>query len=196
MAKIKFIRTYREYGAEFCDIVYESGRLVIREADKMPDTARRFIITATKKTEIFDKTLNRSETIYENGKTEQTAPKTPEKIEQLAAALIRAKEAAAVYQNSEDGGTCNLDSPTLYYKKSGDPAKIGKSAELTTKDVEKAVELAGMTCWKWNLYKSACYVVNGWGSSGQANRRSRMAEAFRDSLRADGYGAGMYYAMD
>ena len=42
--------------------------------------------------------------------------------------------------------------------------------------------------------------VMGWvfspRSSGQANRRSRRAEAISEALKAKGYNAGMYYAMD
>lgn len=122
--------------------------------------------------------------------------KKEKRIAELAEAFETAKKSAEAYQNSDDGGSCNLDSPTIYYKRSGDPERLGKSAELTADDVQKAAEMAGVSVWQWKLWKSSCFVVNWSGMRGQANRRSRMAEAFSKSLEKSGFGAGMFCQAD
>ena len=122
--------------------------------------------------------------------------KQEKRIADLSAAFEKAKKYAELYANSEDDGSCNLDSPTIYYKKSGDPEKLGKSSELTAHDVEKAATAAGVRVWRWTLWKSSVYVVNWSGMKGQANRRSRMAEAFCEMLKMSGYGAGLFCQAD
>lgn len=135
-----------------------------------------------------------------NAKTVEKQPKKNSREERVAAlvkALETAREAAKMYENSEDGGTCNLDSPTLYYKfTKAEADRLGKSAELTKKDIEEAIERAKMRAWKWDCYGSASFVINGYGASGQANRNSRMAEAFSKSLTESGYGSGMFCMAD
>ncbi len=104
------------------------------------------------------------------------------RVDELAKALKRAKKEAMKYIDSEDGGSCNFDSATvrLYGWKEA--------------DVKKACEMAGVDCYKFEgRYYRPWHI--GY-TSGQGNRRSRMAEAFSDSLKASGYDSGMWYAAD
>lgn len=111
--------------------------------------------------------------------------KTEMKIAALTAALIKAKEAGTKYTDIDDGGTCNFDSPKIYLPR------------WRQKDVEKACENAGLRCFVYTLWGSKAYVICGGPlSSGQGDRRSKIAEVMYESLKADGYDAGMYYQMD
>lgn len=105
------------------------------------------------------------------------------KYEALTAALKRAKKAAEAYRSSEDGGTCNFDSPCL-------TSWRGMKKSL----VVDAIKAAGLDAWDWNF--CGVHLVICGGTCGQGNRRSRMAEAMAKSLCDDGYDAGMYYQMD
>lgn len=147
---------------------------------------------------VSDEQPEQTSTTETNSKTAEKHSKRTAREERVAAlvkALETAKEAAKVYENSEDGGTCNLDSPTLYYKFTK-ADRLGKSAELTKKDIEEAVERVKMRAWKWDCYGSASFVINGYGASGQANRNSRMAEAFSKSLTESGYGSSLFCMAD
>ncbi len=104
------------------------------------------------------------------------------KYELLTQALLKAKQAALVYANFEDGGTCNFDNPAITYK--------GMKKSL----VIKAIEAAGLRAFKWKLGEN--YLVISGGCFGQGNRRTRMAEVMTESLKADGYQALTYYQMD
>lgn len=104
------------------------------------------------------------------------------RVDELAKALKRAKKEAMKYIDSEDGGSCNFDSATvrLYHWKEA--------------DVKKACEMAGVDCYKFEgKYYRPWHI--GY-TSGQGNRRSRMAEAFSESLKASGYNSGMWCAAD
>ena len=59
-----------------------------------------------------------------------------------------------------------------------------------------AIMKAGLRGWESSgrMWRGAV-IINGF-QHGQAERRSRMAEAFRDSMKADGYECMMYYQMD
>jgi hypothetical protein len=104
------------------------------------------------------------------------------RVEELAKALAKAKKEAMRYVDSEDGGTCNFDSATV------------RLAGWREADVKKACDIAGVNCYKFTgRYFRPWHI--GY-TSGQANRRSRMAEAFSESLRASGYDSGMWYAAD
>ena len=83
----------------------------------------------------------------------------------------------------DDGGTCNFDAVTL------DLTGWAKAK------VEEAAKAAGVGCFVWNLWGSKRYVFP-LHLGGQANARTVAAEAMRDSLRAAGYEAGMYYQAD
>ena len=103
------------------------------------------------------------------------------KYVELTKALKKAKEAAQAYANTEDGGTCNFDSPAIDYRE----------MHMSKAKAEEAITAAGLSCFEWNRR----FVVCGIGS-GQGNRRTRMAEAAYESLKADGIAATMYYQMD
>ena len=107
------------------------------------------------------------------------------KYEEITNALLKAKEVAQEFINTEDGGTCNFDSPTIDYRE----------MHLQKSKVIEAIEAAGLRCFEWNLYKNIKLVVCGIGS-GQGNRKTRMAEAAYNSLKKDGISTGMYYQMD
>ncbi len=82
-------------------------------------------------------------------------------------------------RDTQDGGTCNLDSPYVVVKPFG-------------KKDEEALKAAGV-----NAYKSTRgYVVLSLGFVGQANRNMLFAEAIADHLKGCGYEAGVQYMMD
>jgi hypothetical protein len=60
---------------------------------------------------------------------------------------------------------------------------------------EEAIRTAGLRCHDWNSYGGKRLVICGIGA-GQGNRRTTMAEAAYESLKADGIAATMYYQMD
>lgn len=87
-------------------------------------------------------------------------------------------------ENTEDGGTCNFDAPTLDLPR------------WNADKIKQAAKEAGGSAFKWTWGT----VTMGWvfspRSSGQANRRTRRAEAISAALKRRGYNAGMYCAMD
>lgn len=108
--------------------------------------------------------------------------------ERLKRALLRAGIAAAARITDEDGGTCNFDSPVLFCKESG----------LKKMDAICAIEQAGLRCREWivrGVKGERPLIISGF-QFGQGDRRSHMAEAFEQSLKAEGYMTGMYYQMD
>ena len=107
------------------------------------------------------------------------------KYSELTAALEQAKKAALVYANTEDGGTCNFDSPTIDYR----------DMHMSKAKAEEAIRAAGLRCFDWKCYGLTRLVVCGIGYW-QGNRNSRMAEAAHESLKAAGIATGMYYQMD
>lgn len=103
------------------------------------------------------------------------------RVDELAKALAKAKEAAMKYIDSEDGGTCNLDSCAV------------RLAGWRESMVKKACEIAGVSGYKWEndyLNWHICF------TAGQGNRRSRMAEAFTASLSESGYEALDWSSID
>ena len=108
------------------------------------------------------------------------------KTEKLTRALRRAAVHALEHVTDDDGGTCNFDSPVLIVEGSG----------MRTADVMYAVTQAGLRGWKGTerAWKGTV-ILNGF-QHGQGNRRTNMAEAFRDSMVSDGYRCMMYYQMD
>lgn len=109
--------------------------------------------------------------------------KTKKELNELNQALLSAVNAAAMLDNTEDGGTCNLDMVTLKIKI---PKKLTQYI---------SVKLEKMYARDWGRLWRGHYVV-GIPLSGQGNRRTRMAEAACNSLRAAGYDAQMYYQCD
>lgn len=113
------------------------------------------------------------------------------KYTELITALKKAREkATAAGLLSDDGGTCNFDSPVLY---------MPKGTRQTTMD--KIGLCAGVSFMKWeSKVFTACgysvWLIFGDFMSGQGNRRSRIAEAFATSLKADGFESDIYYQID
>ncbi|MCK9416960.1 hypothetical protein M0Q97_09910 [Candidatus Dojkabacteria bacterium] len=107
-----------------------------------------------------------------------------EKIEKIVNALNKAKNAANEFADSEDGGSCNFDSCVI---------KLPRWTEDDIKEIEKqsGVSIGSQLSSRW--YKGYRFINIG---NGQANRKTRMAEAAKKSLKADGYDVSMYYAMD
>ena len=109
--------------------------------------------------------------------------KYAELIAALKRAQVKAKEAGLL---SDDGGTCNFDSPVLYMPKG--------TREATMKKIGGA---AGVRFFKlYNTAGGAWWTVHGDFISGQANRRTASAEAFAASLKADGFESDTYYQID
>ena len=103
-----------------------------------------------------------------------------EKILALRVALLKAVANAENVKDTEDGGTCNFDTPGL----------ILKGWKKT--EVIEAFLLTGL-----RPYFGKDYVVEIFdGCTRQGFRRTAMAEAMRDSLKADGYTAFVDYRMD
>ena len=98
--------------------------------------------------------------------------------------LIEAYAATQGLEATEDGGTCNFDSPVLELER------------WNANKVKQAAEEAGGSAFKWDWGR----FVMGWVinpcSSGQANRRTRRAEAISEYLKTKGYETSMYYQMD
>jgi len=135
------------------------------------------------------KSLDAAERAYHNMITlyalrDGENPPLKGKYAKLRDDLKAALEETAYLETTDDGGTCNFDSPVL---------------ELPRWDADKviqAAEEAGSSTFKW----TAGSTVLGWvfnpRSSGQGNRRTRRAEAISKALATKGYSASMYYQMD
>lgn len=104
-----------------------------------------------------------------------------DKYEKLTEDLRVAVNETKHLEETEDGGTCNFDSPSLALPR------------WRSDKVEAAVHAAGLHTRKWSW-------LNRWvistPSSGQGNRRTRRAEAMCDILKQRGYDTLMYYQMD
>lgn len=109
--------------------------------------------------------------------------RTKEEFNELNKALLNAVNSAAMLDDTEDGGTCNFDSVTI---KISIPAKLAAQAW---------VKLEKMLVADYGRFWRGCYMVDI-PLYGQANRRTRMAEAACDALRQSGYNAIMYYQCD
>lgn len=119
---------------------------------------------------------------------EQTTPKAPApltgKYAKLRDDLLAAYDETEHIEQTEDGGTCNFDAPVLHLDR------------WDSKKIKQAAKEAGGSAFKWTWGSRVMGWVFSPRSSGQANRRSRRAEAISEALKAKGYNAGMYYAMD
>ena len=106
--------------------------------------------------------------------------KNQDKILVLRVALLIAYSEAEKLKTVEDDGTCNFDSPIIYLE------------GWRRRDVLEAFKLTGLSPYFKDgggiMIEGAC---NGFGA-----RRTAMAEAFRDSLKAQGYKAYVHYVMD
>lgn len=109
--------------------------------------------------------------------------KTQTELNDLNKALINAVNSAAMMDDTEDGGTCNMDSVTL---KISIPAKLAAQAW---------VKLDKMLARDYGRLWRGYYMVDI-PLSGQGNRRTRMAEAACNALKSSGYDAMMFYQCD
>ena len=108
-------------------------------------------------------------------------------IEQFERDLFAAQRSAfeAEKLNSEDGGTCNFD--TVVLKTKGVPAKVlNEASGLTGIRFDR---ITGERFWKG-------FSFVWFETHGQANLRTRMAEAAYNTLKKMGYHVNMYYQMD
>lgn len=110
--------------------------------------------------------------------------KTSDKVINLVEALKKANEAALTVSDTDDGGSCNFDSPVIRLPRWKD-YEIKQAIELSGVDISD--QLSG---W-WKGYRFVSTTMHG-----QAYRRTKMAEAAKKSLAADGYDVSMYYQMD
>ena len=110
------------------------------------------------------------------------SPKMQNLVDALKAACAAAH--AAREQNSEDGGTCNFDSPAI------------RLFRWRQADIEACANAVCLTVRDWNLYGTRRWVFGVPGPCGQANLRSRMAEAMVKSLKESGFDAMDYAQLD
>lgn len=106
---------------------------------------------------------------------------TTKEIDALEMAIAKAEKEAQKYANTEDGGTCNFDTPMVKVK-----ATERQLAQMDWRcsKVGKRQPDGGTWFEVWiNL-------------DGQGNRRTRMAEAAAKSLQQSGYNASVFYSMD
>lgn len=94
-------------------------------------------------------------------------------------ALNAAKNEMLKYSDTEDGGTCNFDTPVVRIKASE------KMMSQSDYRIVKVDEKGWKDCWFVFL-----------PLMGQGNRRTRMAEAAAEVLRCNGFDAMVYYQMD
>ena len=101
------------------------------------------------------------------------------KIMALRCALLIAISEAEKMKDIEDGGTSNMDTPIIFLPK------------WNWVSILEAFQLTGLTPYK---YEKAIHILGA--CEGQGFRRTAMARAFRDSLKAQGYDAAVYYEID
>lgn len=99
----------------------------------------------------------------------------------LKAALAAGR--AVEDDDPEDGGACNFDAASLL---------LPRWKEAL---VEQAAEEAGTGCFTWSLFGKKRFVFRP-NTNGQANARSRNAEAMTDALARMGYQAFCYQQLD
>ena len=102
-----------------------------------------------------------------------------DKIFTLKVALLTAIAEANKHKNDDDGGTSNWDMPLLFLP-------LWERA-----DIEEAFKIPGL---RIHFEGNAIYILGV--CDGQGYRRTAMAEAFRDSLKNQGYKAHVDYRMD
>jgi len=109
-------------------------------------------------------------------------------LKKLSEAVVIANQKAeeAFAQNSDDGGSCNFDSAYI---------RLQPRHGITDRMLEEIEGETGCGLYLQN-HLGPCLFVSPAMNRGQANVRSRMAEAIRTSLRSQGFNASMYYQMD
>jgi len=109
---------------------------------------------------------------------------TSKKVNDLMASLEKANEKALKLSNHEDGGACNFDSCVI------------RLDGFTKREVFDLSVLSGYIGggMSGKFWKGFYWVDTA--KYGQGNRRSAMAQAACESLKADGYSVCMYCQMD
>lgn len=104
----------------------------------------------------------------------------------LTETFKKADEAAiaAGMADPEDGGTCNLDAPAVFFPKGTREAKV-----------QEAAKAAGITVYKFSWIGRTAYRI-GTATRGQGFQRTQMVEAATKVLKAAGLTATVYYRMD
>lgn len=100
-------------------------------------------------------------------------------INKLINDITNANNAASMYDEVEDGGSCNFDSPIINIK-------LTRKERESLKDFLMPVGLKGYKDWYFVM-------IVIWG---QGNRRTAMAEAAAKYMKDAGYNASVYYEMD
>ena len=104
-------------------------------------------------------------------------------IEKFKKDVISAQEAADMYRHVDDGGTCNFDTVYVFL---GRKSKRLTEA-LSTLDIKvEPMQMRGYSGFWWAWFNT----------SGQADRRTMMAEAANKRLRELGWESHVYYMMD
>lgn len=107
--------------------------------------------------------------------------KTKEQILALRVALLKAIAEAEQFNQVDDGGTSNFDNPVI------------KLDGWKHTEVIEAFLLTGLNPYK---EQAGYYSILNFCTNGQGYRRTAIAEAFRDSLKASGYTAYVDYRID
>lgn len=103
----------------------------------------------------------------------------------LANDLKAAYEYGKAHMGTDDGGTCNFDSPTLYLPR------------WNKEQVKAAVKAAGLNSFEWKPFgRQRTFLVVSVPCAGQGYTRTNAAEAMSKRLGELGYDSGMYYQMD
>lgn len=102
-------------------------------------------------------------------------------IDQIKTAIFAAGN--AVKYNPEDGGTCNFDS-----------VMIKKEKGFTYDETIAMFKECGLYAYKGSGWNKEWIIIPG--NCGQANARTRWAEALKKSLKRQGFETSMYYQCD
>lgn len=103
----------------------------------------------------------------------------------LAADLKTSYEYGKAHMGTDDCGTCNFDSPTLYLPR------------WNKERVKAAVKAAGLNSFEWKPFgRQRAFLVVSVPCAGQGYTRTNAAEAMSKRLGELGYDSGIYYQMD
>ena len=102
-----------------------------------------------------------------------------EKILALRVALLIAASEAEKVKHTEDGGTSNMDTPTI------------SLPNWNASAIEEAFNLTGLVP---SRHGNTIFILRA--CEGQGFRRTAMAKAFCNCLKAQGYQAAVDYRMD
>lgn len=176
-------RVKRDEGIRLAD-----GRLATLSAAQLPDGKFEVMLLTNDAAsdEIRSAQCETEKTallIFAEMKDEYHTPELTGRYKKLAEDLKEALAYGLEHAGTDDGGTCNFDSPTLYLPR------------WDRKKVEIAARVAGTGCFTWDSFSKKCYVFSVPGV-GQGYTRTNAAEAMSKFLESRGYDAGMYYQMD